>query len=301
MLHSKVEIGGPILQMEAVGFRYPNGLQAVDGIELVQRPGILGVLGPNGAGKSTLMRMLATLTRPTTGKIIWNGCDSARDPNALRRTLGYLPQEFGVYPALSAREFLSYLAAVKGLPHASTKARVEQCLHMVGMGEAADKRLGDCSGGMRQRVGIAQALLNDPQLLIVDEPTVGLDPDERLRFRNLLTDLAGQRLVLLSTHIVSDLEASATALAVMHKGRLRFHDTPEALMAAAVGKVWEWTVPAEMLGKLRAEHRVCASLRRPDGVRLRIVAERAPSNDAEQVTPGLEDAYVWLLAQTGDA
>jgi ABC-2 type transport system ATP-binding protein len=298
MIHSNVETAIATLQLEGVGYRYPNGLQAVAELNLVQRAGILGVLGPNGAGKSTLMRMLATLTRPTQGRILWNGSEN---PDALRRTLGYLPQEFGVYPALSAREFLAYLAAVKGLPHATTAARVDQCLHMVGMGESADKRLGDCSGGMRQRVGIAQALLNDPQLLIVDEPTVGLDPDERLRFRNLLTDLAGQRLVILSTHIVSDLEASATDLVVMHKGRLCFHGTPEALIAGAMGKVWEWTVDAGRLPQVRTRHKVCASLRRPDGVRVRIVADRAPSGDAEQVLPGLEDAYVWLLEQKGGA
>ena len=301
MRHSHLETGTALLRMEGVGFRYPNGLQAVAGLDLAQNHGILGVLGPNGAGKSTLMRMLATLARPSEGRISWNGVDLASDPDALRRTLGYLPQEFGVYPALSAREFLSYLAAVKGLPHAGTAARVAHCLDLVGLADAADKRLGECSGGMRQRVGIAQALLNDPQLLIVDEPTVGLDPEERLRFRNLLTDLAGQRLVLLSTHIVSDLEASATALAVLHKGRLRFHDTPEALMALAIGKVWEWTVAADTLAAVRAAHRVCASLRRPDGVRVRIVAAHAPSMDAEAVTPTLEDAYVWLLAQQGDA
>ncbi len=286
------------VQLQGVGFRYPNGMQAVAGLDLDQRSGILGVLGPNGAGKSTLMRMLATLTRPTEGRILWNGSDN---PDALRRTLGYLPQEFGVYPALSAREFLAYLAAVKGLPHAKTAARVDECLQMVGMQDAADKRLGDCSGGMRQRVGIAQALLNDPQLLIVDEPTVGLDPDERLRFRNLLTDLAGQRLVILSTHIVSDLEASATDLAVMHKGRLVFHGTPEALIAGARDKVWEWTVDAGSLPQVRSRHKVCASLRRPDGVRVRVVAHQAPSGEAEQVVPGLEDAYVWLLEQKGGA
>ncbi len=298
MKHSTVELGSlasPTLQMEGVGFRYRNGHRAVDGFTLTQGAGILGVLGPNGAGKSTLMRMLATLTRPTEGRIMWNGADCVRDPDALRRGLGYLPQEFGTYPALSAREFLHYLAAVKGLPNAGTAQRVQQCLELVGLQDAADKRLADCSGGMRQRVGIAQALLNDPQLLIVDEPTVGLDPDERQRFRNLLTDLAGQRLVLLSTHIVSDLEASATALAVMEKGRLRFHGAPEALLARAAGHVWQWTVPASRLAAVRATHRVSASLLRPAGVQVRVVAPFPPSQDAEAVEPTLEDAYAWLL------
>ncbi|GAB2875150.1 ABC transporter ATP-binding protein [Pseudoduganella ginsengisoli] len=299
MKHSTVELGAPTLHMENVGFRYRNGHQAVQGFTLTQRAGILGVLGPNGAGKSTLMRMLATLTRPTEGAIVWNGADCVREPDALRRSLGYLPQEFGTYPALTAREFLHYLAAVKGLPHAATAQRVQHCLELVGLEGAADKRLADCSGGMRQRVGIAQALLNDPQLLIVDEPTVGLDPDERQRFRNLLTDLAGQRLVLLSTHIVSDLEASATALAVMEQGRLLFHDTPQALLSQAVGKVWQWTIPATDLSAVRTAHRVSASLLRPGGVQVRIVAATAPSPDAVAAEPTLEDAYVWLLSRQG--
>jgi ABC-2 type transport system ATP-binding protein len=289
----------PSLQLESLGFRYANGYHAVADLSLRLGSGIVGLLGPNGAGKSTLMRMLATLTRPTQGRILWNGSDTARDPTVLRAALGYLPQEFGAYPALSAREFLRYLAAVKGLPHAQTAARVDACLELVGLAEARDKRIGTFSGGMRQRVGIAQALLNEPSLLIVDEPTVGLDPEERLRFRNLLTDLAGQRLVILSTHIVSDIEASATDLVILSKGRLCYQGSPEALMAAAEGKVWDWTVPAAALGEVRSLHQVCASLRRPDGVRLRIVAARAPSADAEAVAPGLEDAYAWLLSSTG--
>ena len=209
---------GELLRLDGVSFKYPGGQAAVDGVSLSLGPGILGLLGPNGAGKSTMMRMLATLTRPTEGRIIWKGVDIARNPDALRVSLGYLPQDFGVYPALSAREFLRYLAAVKGLPQKLARRRVDECIEQVGLIADADRRLGDFSGGMRQRVGIAQALLNDPQLLIADEPTVGLDPGERLRFRHLLTELAGQRLVILCTHIVSDVEASATALAVMRKG-----------------------------------------------------------------------------------
>jgi ABC-2 type transport system ATP-binding protein len=299
MLQSSIEteILSPALLMESVSYRYGNGHHAVSKLNLRIEPGILGLLGPNGAGKSTLMRMLATLTRPTEGRILWGDVDIAKDPNALRRALGYLPQEFGAYPALSAREFLHYLAAVKGLPHAVTASRVDECLEAVGLTDAADKRIATFSGGMRQRVGIAQALLNDPRLLIVDEPTVGLDPEERLRFRNLLTDLSGQRLVILSTHIVSDIEASATALAVMDSGTLRFHGTPETLIARAQGKVWDWTVKAEELAGLRARHHVSGSLRLPDGVRVRIVAARSPGSGAQEVMPGLEDAYVWLLAQ----
>lgn len=286
----------PMLELEAVSYRYPNGHPAVQDVSLALGPGILGLLGPNGAGKSSLMRLLSTLTRPSAGRILWEGVDIARQPDALRVALGYLPQDFGVYPALSAREFLRYLAAVKGLPHKVTAGRVEECLAQVGLADSADARLADFSGGMRQRVGIAQALLNDPRLLIVDEPTVGLDPEERMRFRHLLTDLAGQRLVILCTHIVSDVEASATSLAVMLQGRLRFAGTPDALIALARGRVWDWTVEPDQLASLRARHQVSASLRCPGGVRVRLVAGAAPAPEAVAVEPGLEDAYVSLLA-----
>lgn len=283
------------LSLESVTYRYPGGHEAVSELSLELGPGILGLLGPNGAGKSTLMRILATLSKASAGRVRWNGTDIAAQPDALRATLGYLPQDFGVYAALSAREFLAFLAAVKGLAGAKARDRVEHCLALVGLVDAADRRLGDFSGGMRQRVGIAQALLNDPQLLIVDEPTVGLDPEERMRFRHLLTDLAGQRLVILSTHIVSDVEASATALAVMAGGRLRFHGSPEALVERADGHVWEWTLPAEQLAQVRERFVLCASLRRPDGIRVRVVSADSPHPDAQPVTPGLEDAYTWLL------
>jgi ABC-2 type transport system ATP-binding protein len=289
-------MSGCSLSLESVTYRYRGGHEAVSGLGLELGPGILGLLGPNGAGKSTLMRILATLAKPSAGRVRWNGEDIARRPDPLRAALGYLPQDFGVYPSLSAREFLAFLAAVKGLSGAKARERVASCLHLVGLDDAADRRLGDFSGGMRQRVGIAQALLNDPALLIVDEPTVGLDPEERMRFRHLLTDLAGQRLVLLSTHIVSDVEASATALAVMTAGKLRFHGTPEALLAQAEGHVWEWTLPAEELPQVRARYTLCASLRRPEGVRVRVVHGERPQADAQPVPPALEDAYTWLLS-----
>ncbi len=282
------------LQIENLSYRYRNGHVAVSGLSLDLGPGILGLLGPNGAGKSSLMRVLATLTRPTSGRVLWKGEDIAQKPDALRVELGYLPQDFGTYPALSAREFLGFLAAVKGLSRRETADRVQQCLNQVGLADAADKVLSSYSGGMRQRVGIAQALLNDPQLLIVDEPTVGLDPEERLRFRHLLTDLAEHRLVILSTHIVSDVEASATSIAVMSKGSLRFHGSPEELIASASGKIWELTIATEQLAAMRAHLQVCHSVRRPDGIRIRVIAAVRPRHDAEAVIPTLEDAYMVL-------
>lgn len=285
------------LELDSVAYRYRGGHEALSGISLGLKTGILGLLGPNGAGKSTLMRILATLSKATSGAVRWNGADIAASPNALRRTLGYLPQDFGVYPALSAREFLAYLGAVKGVASKVLAARVTDCLERVGLADSADRRLGEFSGGMRQRVGIAQALLNDPQLLIVDEPTVGLDPEERLRFRHLITDLAADRLVILSTHIVSDVEASATALAIMEKGKLLYFGAPEHLLEEAAGHVWEWTVPAARVAQLRTQFVTSSSIRRPDGVRLRIVAASAPSDDAQPSAADLDDAYLWLLTR----
>lgn len=285
------------LVLDGVSYGYRRDRMAVSGIDLRLERGIVGLLGPNGAGKSTLMRLLATLTKPKSGRILWNGTDIARQPDVLRRDLGFLPQDFGVYPALTAREFLAYLAAVKGLPKAVSADRIEACLSMVGLSDAADRRLGAFSGGMRQRVGIAQALLNDPKLLIVDEPTVGLDPEERMRFRHLLTDLAGQRLVILSTHIVSDVEASATTLAVMSAGRLRFHGSPELLIAQAEGRVWEWTIAPEELSDIRERFVLSASLRRPDGIRVRVLSAERPTATAQAASPELEDAYGWRAGQ----
>ncbi|HSD18111.1 MAG TPA: ABC transporter ATP-binding protein [Thermomonas sp.] len=287
------------LALESVGYCYRGGHEAVAGVQLAMAPGIVGLLGPNGAGKSTLMRVLSTLSKATSGRVLWRGEDIARKPDALRHELGYLPQDFGVYEALSAREFMAFLAAVKGLPARSVAARVDECLAMVGLGDVADRRLGGYSGGMRQRVGIAQALLNDPKLLIVDEPTVGLDPEERVRFRHLLAELAGERLVILSTHIVSDIEASAGSLAVMSGGRLRFHGSPEALMGEAEGHVWQWTVAAEQLAEARTRLRISRAQRRAHGVEVRVVGEEPPAVDAVVVAPDLEDAYLWLLHRNG--
>lgn len=286
------------LEIRNVSYRYPQGRDAVADVSLRVVPGVLGLLGPNGAGKSTLMRILATLISPTRGNVFWDGVDAAGEPNRLREVLGYLPQNFGVHAALSAREFLSYMAAVKGLSGAAAPARIDECLAMVGLADAGNERLAGFSGGMRQRVGIAQALLNDPQLLIVDEPTVGLDPEERLRFRNLLTDLAGERVVILSTHIVSDVEASATALAVLDKGRLLFSGAPEQLMEHARGCVWTWSIPSARLAEVRARYQVSHSIRHAEGVKVRVVARERPDERAEPVAPDLEDAYMWLLTRS---
>ena len=239
------------LQIAGVGKTYNGRVQALRDFTLDVGPGVLGLLGPNGAGKSTLMRILATITSATQGTVTWNGHDIAREPDALRSALGYLPQDFGVYPNLNAVEFLEYLAAVKGIEAAAARRRIVELLALVNLTDASKRPLGGYSGGMKQRVGIAQALLNDPQLLIVDEPTAGLDPEERVRFRNLLSELSGERIVILSTHIVSDVEASATEIAILAQGQLVTHGAPEALLASVEGKVWEWLVSSAQLAELK--------------------------------------------------
>ncbi len=284
------------LVIEGVSKRYRGKVWGLRGFSLSLGPGILGLLGPNGAGKSTLMRILATVTRPTEGRALWNTTDIAESPETVRSVLGYLPQDFGVYPNLSAAEFLEYLAAVKGVDASAARKRIVELLEIVNLTDAARRPLGGYSGGMRQRVGIAQALLNDPQLLIVDEPTAGLDPEERVRFRNLLSELSGERLVILSTHIVSDVEAVATNIALIDHGRLVVHGTPESLLQSVGGRVWEMVVPSSELSGLRDRYWVSNTAHRSDGVHARIVADHSPGTAARQVEPSLEDAYLNALA-----
>jgi len=284
-----------------LGKRYNHAHWGLRDFSMTFRPGIIGLLGPNGAGKSTLMRMLATVMRPTEGSVEWNGVSALRSPDTLRAVLGYLPQDFGVYPNLNAVEFLTYLAAIKGLGGATARRRIDALLESLNLTEARKRPLGGYSGGMKQRIGIAQALLNDPQVLIVDEPTVGLDPEQRVAFRNLLTDLAGDRIVILSTHIVSDVEAAATDLAIVHHGRLLRHAPPEAILAEATGRVWEWTVPSAELAAARQRLLISNTIRKPEGVQLRVIADAAPDPAARPATPTLEDAYLGVIASMNGA
>ncbi|MEI9979844.1 MAG: ABC transporter ATP-binding protein [Edaphobacter sp.] len=284
------------LVIEDVSKQYRGGHLALRNFSLTMKPGVLGLLGPNGAGKTTLMGILATITKATEGRVLWNGAEIAKNPDALRSVLGYLPQDFGVYPNLNAVEFLEYLAAVKGLDKATAARRIPELLELVNLTDARKRALGGYSGGMKQRVGIAQALLNDPQLLIVDEPTAGLDPEERVRFRNLLSDLSGERIVVLSTHIVSDVEATATDIALIANGTLVAHATPEALLLQVEGKVWEWVVPSGDLNEVRQRHQISSTNRRSDGVHVRVLGDEPPQG-AQPVTPSLEDAYLFCLSR----
>jgi ABC-2 type transport system ATP-binding protein len=283
------------LSIENVGKCYGGEFWALRRFSLELKPGVLGLLGPNGAGKTTLMSILATITRASEGKVTWNGANLAADPNALRAVLGYLPQDFGVYPNLNAQEFLEYLAAVKGLDAAAARRRIDQLLNLVNLSDVRGRPLGEFSGGMKQRVGIAQALLNDPQLLIVDEPTAGLDPEERLRFRNLLSDLSGERIIILSTHIVSDVEATATDIALISSGALVAHAAPEELLRKVEGRIWEWVIPSADLNAVKQCYRVSNAVRRSDGVHVRVLTKDPPAG-AQPVPPTLEDAYLDSLS-----
>jgi len=284
------------LVVNNVSKQYQQKVWGLRNFSLELGPGIIGLLGPNGAGKSTLMRILATITKPTSGTITWNGANIATSPDELRTVLGYLPQDFGIYPNLSAVEFLEYMAAIKGLDSRTARKRIDELLQITNLFEARKRPLGGYSGGMKQRVGIAQALLNDPQLLIVDEPTVGLDPEERVRFRNLLSELSGQRIVILSTHIVSDAEATTTQIALINMGHLIKHTTPEILLQAISDKVWEWIVPSTELPDLKQRLLISSTTRRNDGVLVRVISNASPSRQAQIVSPRLEDAYIYFIA-----
>jgi ABC-type multidrug transport system ATPase subunit len=283
------------LSIKNVSKQYHRDVWGLRDFSLELEAGVVGLLGPNGAGKSTLMRILATVTAKTGGLVAWNGVDIAEHPDNLRQVLGYLPQDFGVYPNLNALEFLEYMAAIKGLDGKSAKRRIDELLQLVNLVDSAKRPLGGYSCGMVQRVGIAQALLNDPQLLIVDEPTAGLDPEERVRFRNLVADLSGERIVILSTHIVSDVAATATSIAIINKGQLITHAAPETILQSVEGKVWTWVVASEKFAKLKQSHLISSTARRSDGVHVRVVSKRKPSTEAEAVPPMLEDAYLYYI------
>ncbi|MFD9062788.1 ATP-binding cassette domain-containing protein [Kitasatospora purpeofusca] len=291
----------PHLELTDVSKVYRSGKHAVDGLSLRLGPGLLGLLGPNGAGKSSLMRIVATVTRPTSGRLTYRGADVLAQPDLLRRELGFLPQDFGVHPHLTSREFLSYLAAAKGLPARAARARIDELLALVNLTEAVRRPLGAYSGGMLRRVGIAQALLGDPGVIVVDEPTAGLDPEERVRFRNLLSTLAEDRVVLLSTHIVSDIESVAGDIAVLAGGRLLRRGSPEELLRGQAGRVWEVLVDAGSVAAVQQHFVVSRMVRAGDGrVRLRLLTDAPPTAGAVPVAPDLEDAYLGLVRSAPD-
>lgn len=278
-------------------------VNALNGIELEIGSGMFGLLGPNGAGKTTLMRILAGIVTASSGRIHVNGNDlnTEAGKQAVKSMLGYLPQELGMYLDLSAQQFVDYMAILKGIddPHKRNR-RVAEVLEMVGLRDIANHKIKSFSGGMKRRVGIAQALVNDPKILIVDEPTAGLDPEERIRFRNLLVNLATDRVVILSTHIVEDIGQTCQDLAVLSKGCILFRGSPAKMLQAAEGHVWTITLPG--LEKPNHDLTVVSMLHLAEGTQYRLVGSTA--NDyptALSTRPGLEDGYVWLMQQSGVA
>lgn len=281
------------LEIQNISKRYSKNNYGLQEFSLTIQKGILGLLGPNGAGKSTLLKMIATVHKPTTGIISLNKNNIIKDPNYIRKQLGFLPQDFGVYNNHNAIEFLHYIAALKGVGGKNLTARIEQLLEGLNLTTVAKKPLGSYSGGMKQRVGIAQTLLNDPKIVIFDEPTVGLDPEERVRFRNLISDLANDCIVILSSHIVSDIDSIADQVAVMKKGSLLSYGTPESIILEVSDKVFETIIDKEELSAFAKAHIVISTTRKQGKIHVRFITENVPKN-AVSKEPTLEDAYLYL-------
>ena len=289
------------LEIRHVTKRYRDKTAAAD-VSLTLTAGVWGLLGANGAGKTTLMRMLAGILRPSSGRILCDGVEIGTLGAAYREKLGYLPQEFGFYPEFTVQDYLEYMAALKGLPRAEAARQIDALLERVSLAEVRRKKIVKLSGGMKRRVGIAQALLNDPEILILDEPTAGLDPGERVRFRNLLSEFAQERIVLISTHIVSDVEYIAAENAVMKDGKIIAVDTTEGLVQQIEGKVWQGSAPAGELPRWEHCLQVVNLRNETDGtVALRYLAEAPQLPGSIPARPKLEDLYLWLFPEETEA
>ncbi len=274
---------------------------AVDNMNLSITNGVYGLLGVNGAGKTTLMRMICTLLTPTDGRILWNGRNILKMEGEYRTLLGYLPQEFGFYPEFSVKDYLLYIAALKGIRPAAAKKRVNELLEQVGLTKAANKKMKKLSGGMKRRAGIAQAMLNNPKILILDEPTAGLDPTERVRFRNLISELSEERIVILSTHIVSDIEYIANEIWLMKEGKLVQQGSLGEVLASMPERVWNLVTSQGEAVRLMKQYKVSNVKTGRNGVELRIIAPKPPAAaaEAEAVTPNLEDVFLYYFGEKG--
>jgi len=281
------------LEIQNVSKRYDKNNYGLKDFSITIEKGILGLLGPNGAGKSTLLKMIATVSKPTDGIILLNKNNIVKDANYIRKQLGFLPQDFGVYPNLNAYEFLEYMAAMKGVGGENLKLRITQLLEGLNLIEAAKKPIGSYSGGMKQRIGIAQALLNNPKIIIFDEPTVGLDPEERVRFRNLISDLANDCIVILSSHIVSDIDTIADEVAIIKNGSLITKGDPENIVKKVEGKVFETIIEKEQLSNFKSNHIVVSTKRKQDKLQVRYISKNPIENSTVQEA-NLEDAYLYL-------
>jgi ABC-2 type transport system ATP-binding protein len=284
------------LTIRNVSKRYANGVQALDNVSLDIPPGMYGLLGPNGAGKSTLMRTLATLQEPDAGQLLLGDIDVVLQKDAVRQTLGYLPQEFGVYPKASAEELLDYFAVLKGITDRATRrATTEALLKQTNLWDKRKQKLGGYSGGMRQRFGVAVALLGNPRLVIVDEPTAGLDPAERVRFLNLLSELGENSVVILSTHIVEDVSELCTKMAIINRGRILLEAPPLAAVAALHGRIWRQLTDKSALSALEQEHRVISAKLLGGRTLVHVYSPDQPGHGFEPVQPDLEDVYFSAL------
>ena len=273
-------------------------LRAVDHVNFTMTNGVYGLLGVNGAGKTTLMRMLTTLIKPTSGEILWDGQDVYAMDGQYRKLLGYLPQDFGYYPDFSIYDYLMYIASIKGIRPAVAKERVKLLLKQVGLVRARHKKMKTLSGGMKRRAGIAQAMLNDPKILILDEPTAGLDPSERIRFRNLISELSEDRIVLLSTHIVSDIEYIANEILLMKDGCITMSGTAEEIVASMPEKVWTFTVPKAQIDAYLKAYKVANVKTVPGGAELRALSPVRPNSSAIEAEPNLEDAFLYHFGES---
>ena len=285
-----------MLIIENLTHVYPNGTVALDEVNLTVEKGMFGLLGPNGAGKSTLMRTIATLQAPTSGHVRFGDIDVLKDPEALRRTLGYLPQDFGVYPRVSAWDMLDHMAVLKGVSNArDRKETVESLLHQTNLWKVRYKAIAGFSGGMRQRFGIAQALIGDPSLIIVDEPTAGLDPEERNRFLNLLAEIGESVVVILSTHIVEDVSDLCPAMAIICDGKIVAKGAPGDMVSALRGRVWKKTIDKSQLEAYKASHQVISTRLFGGRTVIHIVADGDPGDGFTAVQGDLEDVYFSTL------
>ncbi|MDO5136032.1 MAG: ABC transporter ATP-binding protein [Eubacteriales bacterium] len=276
-------------------------ITALDHVSYTLTNGVYGLLGVNGAGKTTLLRVLCTLLKPTSGMVTWDGTDIFSMGGKYRRLLGYLPQDFGYYPDFTVKDYLLYIASIKGLRPTVAKKRTERLLSQVGLSEVKNKKMKKLSGGMKRRAGIAQAMLNDPQILILDEPTAGLDPNERIRFRNLISELSEKRLVLLSTHIVSDIEYIANEILLMSSGRIAASGTADHLIRSIEDHVWKVTVPKSMVDSCLRQYKVSNVKSVQNGAEIRLLSKNQPTEDARPETASLEDVFLHYFGKRGDS
>ncbi|HHL72435.1 MAG TPA: ABC transporter ATP-binding protein [Bacteroidetes bacterium] len=285
------------LKIDKLSKQWPGGVRALQDITLELKPGMFGLLGPNGAGKSTLMKIIATLELPDSGRVTFDGRNILRERAYLRNRLGYLPQFFGVYPQLTGAEFLRYIARLNGVPRSELQDRVMLMLEKVSLLSARDRKVKTYSGGMLRRLGIAQALVHDPALLIVDEPTVGLDPEERIRFRNLLTEISRDKIIILSTHIVGDISSTCEDIAILSHGRLVFRGSPGELTRKAAEKVWLLECDERDFAEVAEHLQIISTIPAGGRLQMRVVGEYQARFSMQQTTANLEDAYIYFMEE----